>query len=108
MTPTRWFRTALLGGALLLSACGASQRPPASAARLKDSAPEKVAALRSATPGLEAEDARWGIGAAQERKRAADDERDRKRKSASAVDVRATPAVELTPAPPQLRGQHDE
>jgi hypothetical protein len=57
--------------ALSLAACaGTTQRSEAvTAQRLKDSAPERSAALRSATPGLEAEDERWGIEAAKQRKR---------------------------------------
>jgi hypothetical protein len=65
-----------LGFALALAlgaaACAGSPRRPeaATAQRLKDSAPERSAALRGATPGLalEAEDQRWGIEAAKQRK----------------------------------------
>jgi hypothetical protein len=76
MTSRTFFQAIVLGGALTASACGAG-RPrteTVTAQRLKDSAPEKRAALRGATPGLdlEAEDARWGIEAAKERKRASD------------------------------------
>jgi len=47
--------------------------PPETPARVKDSAPEKIAAQRAALPGLdlEQEDQRWGIEAARERKNAA-------------------------------------
>ena len=57
--------------ALGLGACaGTSQRTEAvNAQRLKDSTPERSASLRSATPGLEAEDQRWGIEAAKQRRR---------------------------------------
>ncbi|HVX95566.1 MAG TPA: hypothetical protein VHK47_11700 [Polyangia bacterium] len=57
--------------ALSLGACaGTAQRSEAvTAQRLKDSTPERSAALRSATPGLEVEDERWGIEAAKQRKR---------------------------------------
>jgi len=72
MTSTSFLQVIVLGGALASSACGAS-RPrteTTTAQRLKDSAPEKRAALRGATPGLdlEAEDGRWGIEAAKDRK----------------------------------------
>jgi hypothetical protein len=58
------------------------------AQRIPSSAPEKGAALRAATPelGLEAEDARWGIEAARERRRPRD------------------PRLEATPPAP-LQGQ---
>jgi hypothetical protein len=76
MTSNRFFQAIVLGGALTTSACGAG-RPRTetmTAQRLKDSVPEKRAMLRGATPGLdlEAEDDRWGIEAAKERKRASD------------------------------------
>jgi hypothetical protein len=63
--------------ALLLIAGGGCARsaPPRAEtpARVKDSAPEKIAAQRAALPGLnlEQEDQRWGVEAARERKRAA-------------------------------------
>jgi hypothetical protein len=76
MTSNRLFRTALLGAALALSAC-ATTRPRTetfAAQRQRDTAPDRSAALRAATPGLglEAEDQRWGIEAAKERRRARD------------------------------------
>jgi hypothetical protein len=103
MTSAQWTRTALLGTGLLLSACAGSRRPPenASAARIKDSAPEKLAAQRAATPGLEDEDARWGIGAAQERKRQRDEKNEQRRKAAGTTDIRATPTVGIAPVPPK-------
>jgi hypothetical protein len=65
-------RTTVLAAALLLPACTASRPHTETVAsqRLKDSAPERSAALRAATPGLEleAEDQRWGIEAARARK----------------------------------------
>jgi hypothetical protein len=97
----RWPRAALLGVAILLPACAGAQRPPETptAARLKDSTPEKVAAQRAASPQLrlEEDDARWGISAAQERKHARDEQR---RKAASLTDIRATPTVEVAPVKP--------
>ena len=102
MRSPRWARTVLLGLTLVCPACAAPRRPPetASAARLKDSAPEKTAALRAATPGLELEndDARWGIDAAKERKRTRDEQR---KKAAAETDVRATPTVDATPVFPK-------
>ena len=102
MTSSRWTRTFLLGLALVAPACAAQQRAPetASASRIKDSAPEKTAALRAATPGLELEedDARWGVNAAQERKRIRDEQR---RKAASTTDIRATPTGEVAPVLPK-------
>jgi len=62
-----------LGLGLLPLACASTQHREAQApARIQDSAPEKVAAQRAAARGLdlEADDARWGVEAAQERKRA--------------------------------------
>src|SRR3954466_3770189 len=46
-----WSRRILLATALLLSACaGAQHRPENTSARVRDSAPEKAAAQRAATP----------------------------------------------------------
>ncbi|HVU52359.1 MAG TPA: hypothetical protein VHL80_16810 [Polyangia bacterium] len=75
MTSNTFVRAFILG-ASLASACAAS-RPrteTVAARRLDDTAPDRSAALRAATPGLEleAEDARWGIEAAKERRRARD------------------------------------
>jgi hypothetical protein len=65
--------------ALLLAGAGCARSAPPRAetpARVKDSAPEKIAAQRAALPGLnlEQEDQRWGVEAARERKRAASPE----------------------------------
>jgi hypothetical protein len=101
MTSSRWTRTVLFGAALVFSACAGPRRPPetAGAGRVKDSSPEKLAAQRSATPGLdlENEDARWGNGAAQERKRQRDEKYDRRTKAANATDIRGTPAMAPLP-----------
>jgi hypothetical protein len=103
MTSSRWTPVVLFATALVLSACAAQRRPPESAGgsggRLKDSVPEKVAAQRAATPGLELEDddARFGVGAAQERKRQRDEKYDRRTKAANATDIRGTPAVAPLP-----------
>jgi hypothetical protein len=60
---------------LLLVGCASGPRArPSPESRVKDSAPEKIAAQRSATPGLqlEDEDQRWGIEAARARRQEAD------------------------------------
>jgi len=83
MTLSHWTRSGLplvaLGFTLIASACAGPRRPPENAAapRIKDSAPEKAAAMRAANSNLrlEEEDARWGITAAEERKRAREDQR---------------------------------
>jgi hypothetical protein len=75
MTSTTFVR-ALILGVSLASACAASRPRTETVAtrRLDDTNPDKSAALRAATPGLqlEAEDERWGIEAAKERKRPRD------------------------------------
>jgi hypothetical protein len=67
----------LLAGAFSLTAsCATAPKPRDPAARAKDSAPEKIAAQRAAGPRgfqTEAEDERWGIEAARERKRRTDE-----------------------------------
>jgi hypothetical protein len=75
-----WTRRLLLATSLSLVACaGVQLRSDEVAPRIKDSAPEKIAAQRAAAPGLalEAEDDRWGLTAAAERKRAQDDRKAR-------------------------------
>lgn len=98
-------RPILLGAAVLLPACAGQQRPTESlnASRIRDSAPEKAAAQRAATPGLnlEEEDDRWGISAAQERKRHLDDQDDAKRKAASTRDIQTGPTIESAPTFPK-------
>jgi hypothetical protein len=73
MTTSTFLRTTILATGLLFAACATSGPRTETVAthRLPDSAPERSAALRSATPGLdlEADDERWGIEAAKERKR---------------------------------------
>jgi hypothetical protein len=94
-------RTAVLLAGLLLGACAGPRRPTetAATARLKDSAPEKVAAQRAAAPGLKLEDddQRWGIAAAKERKQRRDDER--ARNAATKTFIPGTAGVEVAPAP---------
>jgi hypothetical protein len=86
----------VIGVGLLVASCASGpprkpvESPPAAVtdggprklpgpARIKDSAPEKAAALRAADPNnlqLESEDERWGIEAARERRRTTDEERE--------------------------------
>jgi hypothetical protein len=75
--------------------------------RIKDSAPERAAALRAANPGLqlEGDEQRWGIEAARERKRATDERADQDRQKAARAKAivpvfpgSATPAS--PPSPP--------
>ena len=91
----------LLASLPWLSCAGAAQKPlahPAAATvdssakrpdpplpRIKDSAPERAAALRAANPGLqlEGDEERWGIEAARERKRATDERADQDRQKAA-------------------------
>jgi len=59
----------------VLFGCASGPRAPSGAPpRLKDSAPERIAAQRSATRGLQldAEDQRWGIEEARARRQSAD------------------------------------
>jgi hypothetical protein len=98
MDPTRFPRLRVLAGALLLVAsCATAPRSSASPPRMKDSAPEKVAAQRTAAPHglqLEQQDERWGFDAARERRREQDAARARKQPSLGdkAVDVTPPPA----------------
>jgi hypothetical protein len=83
-------------GLIALSCAGSPKRPVAASDRMKDAAPEKIAAQRAATPHgaqLEQDDQRWGFEAARERRRADDARKAQKRPPASdqAVDV-TTPA----------------
>jgi hypothetical protein len=58
---------------VVLASCAGTpkKREGAPPPRIKDSAPDRAASQRAATPGLrlESEEERWGIEAAQERKR---------------------------------------
>ena len=75
---------------LLAIGCATAPRPRTESARIKDSPPERAAALRSAdrSLGLETEEQRWGIAAARERRELA--------------EQRKTP-----PAPPPASGPVD-
>jgi hypothetical protein len=82
--------TSLLAAGLIAAACAGPPRPRAETpARLKDSAPEKLAAQRAASPGLglERDEERWGFGAARERRRLADERK------------QVTPASHVAPGP---------
>jgi len=78
---------------LLALGCAGAPPPHTETARLKDSPPERAAALRAADRplGLEAEEQRWGIAAARERREAAEQRK------------RAPPAPPA-PGPVDLRG----
>jgi hypothetical protein len=94
-----WTRRLLLATSLSLIACaGAPTRSDDGAPRIKDSAPEKIAAQRAASPGLalEAEDDRWGLTAAAERRRAQDE---RKAKA----PVPGASRIDLVPSRPEQR-----
>jgi hypothetical protein len=68
---------------LLTTACARPKPEPATPPRIPDSAPEQSAALNyAARLGLEAEEQRWGIEAAKERKRQADEEAESRKKTA--------------------------
>jgi hypothetical protein len=94
----------LIGVALLALGCASAPRSqPETAARLKDSAPEKITAQRAAVRGLDLEqdDQWWGFEGARERR-----DQDRKKqdagKSAAAegkqpVDVTQMPPPRVTP-----------
>ena len=83
---------------LLLAACARTpkQQETAPPPRIKDSVPERAAAQRTATPGLrlESEDERWGIEAAQERKR----QEEANKPSGAKADGGASKAVTPLPA----------
>jgi hypothetical protein len=69
-----WLGLRVLGLGLLALSCASGPKPRAENApppRLKDSAPERAASQRASARNmnLEEEDQRWGIAAAQERKR---------------------------------------
>ena len=92
---------------LLALACAGTPKKTASPAeppgaarspRLKDSAPERAAAQRAATPGLqlEAADERWGIEAARERKREQEENRPSAKPPAGAP---AGKGVQVIPPP---------
>jgi hypothetical protein len=103
--------TTLCGVSLLVLACATGPRPRAdSSARAKDTVPDKIAAQRAATPGLQLgrEDDRWGFEAARERRRA-DDQKKKQQQQPSVssapvqtgpADLRETPVLPPAPPPP--------
>lgn len=87
---------------LLALGCASGPRPQAeTAARVKDSAPERIAAQRAAVRGLDLEqdDQRWGFEAARERRRRQDQDKQASGKS-SEVDPKY-PAGVRQAAPPR-------
>ncbi len=91
--------------ALLALGCAAGPRPQSeTAARVKDSAPDKIAAQRAAARGLdlENEDQRWGFEAARERQRKQDQKKTSVNENATLgtnppFDVRQAPPPRVTP-----------
>jgi hypothetical protein len=95
----RWTLPLMLGISFP-GACATGARPqPQTAARLQDAAPEKIAAQRSAANlGLQADDDRWGVEAARERRRQSDE------RKAAAKQRPATPLPAVAaPGPVDLR-----
>jgi uncharacterized protein YdaU (DUF1376 family) len=88
---------------LLTAACASAPRrqaeaPPAAAARIQDSRPERIAAQRAGAPAsleLEQSDERWGIEAARDRREA-----ERQKKSATMAPPPTTPIPAAAPASP--------
>jgi hypothetical protein len=90
----------LAGIALLVVGCAAAPRPrPEAERRTSDSAPEKLAAQRSAAGGLrlEEEDQRWGFETARARRRKAD----QKKQAAKAAPAPSGPVDLTKQAPPE-------
>ena len=85
----------------IAGACArATPPPPETAARVKDSAPEKIAAQRAAAApslGLEREDERWGIEGARERKQAAPAESSPRGPDASGPPNQKPPDIQKQP-----------
>src|SRR3954464_6817582 len=95
-----WALTMVLGIPLYTACATGPHAQPQAAARMRDSAPEKIAAQRSATPnlGLEADDQRWGVEAARERRRQADE-----RTAAARQRIGAPPPPVAAPGPVDVR-----
>lgn len=86
--------------AILALGCAAGPRPQSeTAARVKDSAPDKIAAQRAAVRGLDLaeEDQRWGLEAARERRRKQDQKKTPVNEN---VIVSTNPPVDVRHAPP--------
>jgi len=100
-----------LAAGLLAMACASGPKPrPEASARMKATAPEKIAAQRAAAPGLQLEqdDERWGFEAARERRTAeAKQKRQQKQQppittgpaQTGPVDLRQTPAEPVPSLP---------
>ena len=92
----RSVRLSVLAGALAIGAlsCATAPKRAESPPRMKDSAPEKVAAQRAAAAHelqLEQDDERWGIDAARERKQQQDEAKARQKASDGNKGVEVTP-----------------
>lgn len=101
MTTSLLLPRILFAGALLAACASGPRARPASAQRVSDSAPDKIAAQRGAG-GLhqEEEDQRWGFTTARELR-----QRKEQRKAQPPAPAPAIPGpVDLTqPAPPEAR-----
>ena len=96
MAARRMSRLTVLAGAFLLAAaCATTSKPTATAPRDKNSAPEKVAAQRAGgtheLQQLEADDQRWGVEAARERKRQQDEAKARQQPATTGKGVDVVP-----------------
>jgi hypothetical protein len=93
------------------AACRTAPRPETrSAARIPDSAPERAAAQRAASPGLglEADEQRWGVEAARERRRQRDAKAAEAANAAASAPARGSapaPAPGVAPGPVDLQKQ---
>lgn len=88
----RSLRLSLFAGALALGAlsCATAPKRAESPPRMKDSAPERVAAQRAAAAHelpLEQDDERWGIAAARERKQQQDEAKQKPAGGKKGVEV---------------------
>jgi hypothetical protein len=96
MSTTRVSHLSVFAAACLmaLSCATAPKRQEAAAPRMKDSAPEKIAAQRAGAAHelqLEQDDERWGIEAAKERKRQQDEAKARQQPAGAGKSVDVTP-----------------
>ena len=93
----RSVRLSVLAGALAIGAlsCATAPKRAESPPRMKDSAPEKVAAQRAGgtheLQQLEQDDERWGIDAARERKQQQEDAKASQKASDGKKGVEVTP-----------------
>jgi hypothetical protein len=104
--PSKSHGWAACAAGLLLGLACAAKAPPESRppSRVKDSAPERAAALRAASGNLnlEAEDSRWGIEAARAR------DADAQKKATTAVIPMPSPTGRTPPdaGAPDAGGRH--